>query len=403
LTDQLRAYFDDVDRQQGAVDIDALRRSVEERVIMIELSPDKAVPPNGPTSGRRWPILAAAAAVVLVVVGALAVSGSDDTQNDHPVDPSSTVPSTTTLDTSSTELVVRPLDTPIECELELCPSLAVSPDGTLVAYDQAAKALTWYDAEPHVITVTADLDAEHVQLAAIGRRGVAYLWTGSPDTESWELVMISPSGEEARRTASSSPVIETSQLGLFERSCWSGCEPATRLLMGWENDGSPGPYLYPIVTYTTGTVTAVFGDLRWSVAWPHTLSTRSQVAPRWDGGVVLSLAPEAAGPPSELIELLPDGSVQRFDVGVDAVHVLLPDGSAVVWRDGQLVRLSPPRTPEWPTAWSPELTAQTLEPPIACTRLPWPLCPDLAVSPDGTLVALDARAETLTCTRMSHA
>ena len=57
LTDQLRAYFDDVDRQQGAVDIDALRRSVEERVITIELSPDKAVPPNGPTSGRRWPIL----------------------------------------------------------------------------------------------------------------------------------------------------------------------------------------------------------------------------------------------------------------------------------------------------------------------------------------------------------
>ena len=72
LTDQLRAYFDDVDRQQGAVDLDALRRSVEEGVIMIELSPDEAVPPNRPTSGRRWPILIAAAAVVLVV-GAIAV------------------------------------------------------------------------------------------------------------------------------------------------------------------------------------------------------------------------------------------------------------------------------------------------------------------------------------------
>ena len=57
LTDQLRAYFDDVDRQQGAVDIDALRCSVEERVITIELAPHHVVLPNRPSSGRRWPIL----------------------------------------------------------------------------------------------------------------------------------------------------------------------------------------------------------------------------------------------------------------------------------------------------------------------------------------------------------
>ena len=69
LTDQLRAYFDDVDRQQGAVDVDALRRSVEEGVIMIELSPDKAAPPNRPTSGRRWPILIIAAATLIVIAG----------------------------------------------------------------------------------------------------------------------------------------------------------------------------------------------------------------------------------------------------------------------------------------------------------------------------------------------
>ena len=84
LTDQLRAYFDDVDRHQGAVDIDVLRRSVEEELITIELSPNKALPPNGPTTGRRWPVLLAAAAVVVVVVGVLVVSGGRDTQEVPP-------------------------------------------------------------------------------------------------------------------------------------------------------------------------------------------------------------------------------------------------------------------------------------------------------------------------------
>ena len=83
LTDQLRAYFDDVDRQQGAVDIDALVRRVEERVFTIELS-DDVVPSNGPTGGRRWPILIAAAAAV-VLVGALVILGRDDpTPADQP-------------------------------------------------------------------------------------------------------------------------------------------------------------------------------------------------------------------------------------------------------------------------------------------------------------------------------
>ena len=95
MTDQLRAYFDDVDRQQGAVDLDALRRSVEEGVITIELSPDKAVPPNGPTSGRRWPILiaAAAAAAVVVAIAVVATRDDDATPADQP-SPTVTVPPT---------------------------------------------------------------------------------------------------------------------------------------------------------------------------------------------------------------------------------------------------------------------------------------------------------------------
>jgi hypothetical protein len=134
---------------------------------------------------RRRIVLLVGVAAAVVVVAVLAFRPSDE-----PV----VVPTATTVVTSATELVVQPLDPPIECELELCPSLAVSPEGTLVAYDQAAKTLTWFDAEPYVMSVTdaayvmsvtGDLDAEHVQLEAIGTDDTAYLLAGSPDTESW--------------------------------------------------------------------------------------------------------------------------------------------------------------------------------------------------------------------------
>ena len=335
---------------------------------------------------RRIPVLVGVATAA-AVVAAIAFLPSNQ---------SKVVPTLDTAVTSSTELVVRPLHPPIECELELCPSLAVSPEGTLVAYDQAAKTLTWYDAEPHVVPVTADLDAEHVQLVAIGTDDDAYLVAGSPDTQSWELVRIdrNPAGAEVRRTAIASPDVELRASGVLERYCWSGCLPVTRLLMSWER-GDSAPY--PDISYTAGTVKAVFGELRWTIAWPHTLSTRSQVGQRWDGGAVLSLVSESADAPSELIELLPDGSVQRFSLGGETVHALLPDGSAVVWRDGQLVRLSPPQPPpEWPGTLAHELTEQIFEPPIACNRSPFLYCPELAVSPDGTLVAWDTRAHTLT-------
>ncbi len=166
---------------------------------------------------RRVPVLVGVAAAAALVVAIAFLPGNKP----------KVVPTSDTAVTS-TELVVQPLDPPIECELDLCPSLAVSPEGTLVAYDQAAKTLTWYDAEPHVVPVTADLDAEHVQLVAIGPGDVAYFLAGSPDTASWELVAIDRSGAEINRAAASSPNVERSDSGLVERSCWSGCEPATR-------------------------------------------------------------------------------------------------------------------------------------------------------------------------------
>jgi hypothetical protein len=374
-------------REEAAriADTESALQSVLDGVVLVPLVAHREAPPRvavtrRPVSVRRRMAVLVGVAAAVAVVAVLAFRPSNEP---------GVVPTATTVVPSSTELVVRPLDPPIECELELCPSLAVSPEGTLVAYDQAAKTLTWYDTEPHVVPVTADLDAEHVQLVATaigGPNNVVYLVSGSPDTQSWELVTIAGSGAELQRQAIASPDVELSARGLSERYCWSGCEPATRLLMPWED----GPY--PDISYTTGTVQAVFGGLRWTIAWPDPLSTRSQAGQRWDGGAVLSLVPESADAPSELIELLPDGSVQRFGLGDQTVHALLPDGSAVVWRDGQLVRLSP----EWPGALAPEFTAQTLEPPIACKGSPWNLCPELAFSPDGTLVAWDTMAQTLT-------
>ena len=216
LTDQLRAYFDEVDRQQGAVDLDALRGSVEERLIMIELSPDSALSPNRPTSGRRWPILIATAAAVLVVGALVVFNGDDATPADQP-----------TVDTWLDKLIVRPLDPPIDCGLEqcpwsreltaqaldpafactgtpgkpLCPLLAVSPDGTLVALDRNAGTLTWYEEEPRVVSVAVEhppnIDEQSGFVAmAIGPQDIAYISVGPRPSA---LVAVAPSGAEITR------------------------------------------------------------------------------------------------------------------------------------------------------------------------------------------------------------
>ncbi len=153
----------------------------------------------------------------------------------------------------------------------------------------------------------------------------------------------------------------------------------------------------PNISYTTGTVTASFGELRWTIAWPHTLSTRSQIGPRWDGGAVLSLVPESADAPSELIELLPDGSVQRFRLG-DA------DGARPAARrvGGRVARrpARPPLAAATGRAASGMVTGAdgaTVGAPDRLRSLArGPHCPSLAVSPEGTLVALDLTAWTLT-------
>jgi hypothetical protein len=345
-------------------------------LVRLHPTPPRRMATRGPVSTRRRIQVLAGIATAAAVAAVLAFLPDND--------PAIVRPS----DTPSTELVVRPLDPPIACPPEQCPSLAASPRGTLVAYDHSAKTLTWYHATPEVVPVT--VEAEQVRIVAVDTSERAYLLAGSPDTDAWELVTVDLSGAEIRRSVSS-PNVERSDGGLVERLCWSGCEPEVRPLMAWPyRDVVSGRY--PELSRTTGGVAVQRGPQRWEIAWPHTLDSRSQVAPRWDGGAVLTLVPESADAATELIELSPDGSVERFGLGDEAVHVLLPDGSAVVWRDGQLVRLSPPHPVE---PWSPQLTAHALDYPIVCES-PEYECPQLEVSPEGTLVAYDPTAATLT-------
>ncbi len=76
---------------------------------------------------RRVPILIGVAAAVVALI---AFVPGNDTKVITPAD---------TTVAPSTNLRARPLDPPIECAPELCPSLAVSPEGTLVAYDQRSE------------------------------------------------------------------------------------------------------------------------------------------------------------------------------------------------------------------------------------------------------------------------
>ena len=84
---------------------------------------------------------------------------------------------------------LRPLDRP------QCPTLAVSPDGTLVAYDDAAETLTWYEDEPRVVPLTAELPGYGI-LVAIGPHDIAYFHVPGN-----VIVAVAPSGAEITRSA----------------------------------------------------------------------------------------------------------------------------------------------------------------------------------------------------------
>ena len=337
--------------------------------------------PTQPTSGRRWPILIAAAAVVLVV-GVVVVRGGDS-KIEVPGAPPSTV-SSTTVDTSST-----PIDQPIGCESEQCPwspeltaqtlqppitctgstldqtsipqpmlyestsscaNMAASPDGTLVAYDTRAETLTWYEDEPRVVSITAELPGSF-ELVAIGPHDVAYFATAE-----WvETVAVAPSGAEITRVEWPSrfdmPAVATAA-GLIRADdpWWPTVIPAP--VMPWVDlNGNPitDTRPYPTAKATPAGATRAgtevrLGERAWLLAVVDGVY-RDPVdfVSRSDGGVVMVVATFGVGEdaqPTNVLQLSPDGSIGRYFV--EPAPIVLPDGSLVVEYGAQLVRLTPP-------------------------------------------------------------
>jgi hypothetical protein len=341
--------------------------------------------PTQPASGGRWPIqVAAAAAAVVLVVGVLVVGDGDDGEIEVPGAPPSTVASTT-VDTASTridqplaceseqcpwspELTARALGLPIACNQAFaandCGDLAVSPDGTLVAYDASAGTLTWYEDVPRVVSITAELARDDL-LVAIGPYDIAYIASEAEQ----ETVAVAPSGAEITRlewpsrrvfngvvvpimplSATAAGLIVTNDPG------WPTVVPAP--VMPWVDlKGNPitDRRPYPTATATSAGTEVRLGDREWLLAVEDGV-VRDPVdfVSRSDGGVVMVLKTFGEqAQQTNLLELSPDGTIGRYFVepAEDALPggfrlpraIVLPDGSLVVEHGAQLVRLTPPR------------------------------------------------------------
>jgi hypothetical protein len=323
-------------------------QSTQEAATMIDLETPRQT--NEHRNGSKRIVLAGLlAAAVVLIVGMLVVSDGDDSKIEVPAAPPSTLPSTTPVDNSSTELQVRPLDPPIDCEPDLCGSLAVSPDGTLVALNQAAETLTWYEEEPRVVPIT--LDTSHFtpdesgsecitkcsidqdsRLVAIGPYDIAYIAVG------WRplaFIAVAPSGAEITRvnTPGGAPGLYATASGLTSTA------PQSPPVVPWVDlDGNPitDTRPYPTANVTDAGIEVRLEEREWLLAdtWLYGLV---DFLPRSDGGVVMVFA-DAQAP--TVLELSPDGAVYRYVV--DGPPRVLPDGSLIVKQDSELVRLIPP-------------------------------------------------------------
>lgn len=334
---------------------------IEEDATMIDL--ETRTPTDDRQAGSKRVLTAgllAAAAVVVVVV--LAVRSGNDPDVIPPAD---------TAVSSSTDLVVRPLDSPIECELEGCPwspeltaqaleppiasncsterpvcrNLAMSPDGTLVALDPAARSLTWYEDEPRVVPLTSELrsSVEQTNLIAIGPHDIAYIAIGG------YYVAVAPSGAEITRVAwpgtsqlGPTPAFATATGLVNIRTRWP--LPNTVPDMPWVDlDGNPitDTRPYPTATATPG-VEVRLGERKWLIDEPGIRPVPGDVLPRSDGGVVIVLHTRGrAAQAINVLQLSPDGTIERYFVDT-LWPIVLPDGSLIVEHDHQLVRLTPP-------------------------------------------------------------
>lgn len=341
----------------------------EEDATMIDL--ETSSPTDDRKKGsKRVPLaglLAAAAAVVVVAV--LAFGSSNDPEVITPAD---------TAVTSSTELVVRPVDPPVECELGLCPwspeltaqaldlpiacngsispfcpNLAVSPDGTLVALDPAAATLTWYENEPRVVSTAAELSRslDEAGLLAIGPHDIAYIAIAG------YYVAVAPSGAEITRVAFSSrqptPVYATATgLVTGPRSRWPSPNAATPDMPWVDLDGNPitDTRPYPTAKVIDAGIEVRLGEREWLLAnEPGIRPVPLDFLPRSDGGVVIVFDTWPVGNYQNLedalainlLELSPDGTIERYFVDT-LPPIVMPDGSLIVEHKSQPVRLTPP-------------------------------------------------------------
>lgn len=311
-------------------------------------------------------LLAAAAAVIGVAV--FAVRSSNDPQMITPAD---------TVVTSSTEPEARSLDRAIECEPEGCPwspeltaravevpvamncstepdcvNLAVSADGRLVALDPTAGTLTWYEDEPRVVPLPAEL--QQATLLAIGPHDIAYIAIRD------YYLAIDPSGAELARVAWTSrqpwPVYATATgLVTAPRSRWPS--PNAALDMPWVDlAGNPitDTRPYPTAEVIDAGIEISFGERAWLLVNEPGIRPRAlEFLPRSDGGVVIVFDTWSFGqhqpanvddetPTINLLELSPDGTIERYFVDTAWPPMVLPDGSLIIAHNDQLVGLTPP-------------------------------------------------------------
>jgi hypothetical protein len=362
-----------VDDPIAMLDVGVYRDVLDARNMTVTLI-DSEPTPSEPSGGRRWLMLvAAAAAVVLVATIALVVTGEDDAT---PADqPSSTVNlPTPTPPRSVTGWVSPPLGEQIECEPEACPwspeltahaleppvacdgtstygfdcHVAVSPDGTLVFFDSVAGTLTWYEDQPRVVPVAADLTRGDGLLMAIGPHDVAYILF--PRTT---IVAIAPSGAEITRMAwEPNRAAYPTPTGLKATPMeWPQNPAPTMPWVDLAGNSITDTRSYPTATASDSGIEVRLGEREWFVEEVPDGPGRLLIVdfqPRSDGGVVMWLAGANPDGPDgveqvDLLELLPDGTIERYSATtVRGSPTILPDGSLIVAHDLQLVRLSPP-------------------------------------------------------------
>jgi hypothetical protein len=300
---------------------------------------------------RRLYGVAASVVAVAVVAGIVSAGGAgsvpgNGTETDAAAEPPGPW---------SPELRAHPMDPSISGQL------AVSPDGTLVGYDPAAATLTWYENEPRVVTVTAQLTGTEEEgdpwLAAIGPDDVAYFQSFRAGGD--EVVAVAPSGTEITRvdwTGGTNPFVNATASGLIATRCaWiaNRCTggsywppPNSPLVMPWV-DVARNPITdtrpYPTANDTEAGVEVRLGEQEWLLEQEQLSGHHiPDIVVRSDGGLVMLLDEtfDAPGKPLKLLELLPDSTTERYVVPF--TRTLLPDGSVIVEHNSQLIRLTPP-------------------------------------------------------------